>query len=130
MGLFRTEPLCLLIRAARIKAHLTARTKWGRGLGVMSFMTFGSASVLVPGQHLLPKYSGAHVPLLRILRSHSLPQHLTGLSCNKQSELGLCNTACVQKLQLVPERSILSCGSENCLGSPYSSVNQLFKINL
>ena len=53
-----------------------------------------------------------------------------GLSCNKQSELGLCNTACVQKLQLVPERSILSCGSENCLGSPYSSVNQLFKINL
>lgn len=57
----------------------------------MSFMTFGSASVLVPGQHLLPKYSGAHVPLLRILRSHSLPQHLTGLSCNKQSELGLGN---------------------------------------
>ena len=96
MGLFRTEPLCLLIRAARIKAPLTARTKWGRGLGEMSFMTFVSTCLLVPGQHLLPRYSGAHLPHLRILRSYSLPQYLLSLGlicllCNKKSELGLGN---------------------------------------
>lgn len=105
MGLFRTEPLCLLIKAARIKAHLTARTKWGRGLGV-PHASLSLVSICFPGtQRLIFLFLGfsGHIPHLNIS-----PFGLTGLLCNKQSELGL------------GEPTQEPCGS--WLASPYQEI--------